>query len=81
MRTRLDFGLDDIQRQAHLRRLGRDLHDRAAATAPETADAMQRSCRGRRLPPTMASWLPQSFGVGILVDGGGHPARLSSEAN
>lgn len=36
MRTRLAFDLDDIQRQAELRRLGRDLHEQAAAISSDT---------------------------------------------
>ncbi len=39
-RTRLDTDLEAIQREAQLRRLGRDLHDQAAAISAETADAL-----------------------------------------
>ena len=39
-RTRLDQDLDSIQRETQLRRLGRDLHDQAAAISQETVDAM-----------------------------------------
>lgn len=40
MRTRLDTDLETIQREAQLRRLGRDLHDLASAISGETADAV-----------------------------------------
>jgi hypothetical protein len=40
MKTRLDTELETIQREAQLRRIGRDLHDQAAAISPETVDAM-----------------------------------------
>ena len=40
MRTRIDFDLEDVQRAAQLRRLGRDLHDHAAAISTETTEAM-----------------------------------------
>lgn len=40
MRTRLDNDLETIQREAQLRRIGRDLHDQAATISPETVDAM-----------------------------------------
>ena len=40
MRSRIDFDLEDVQRAAQLRRLGRDLHDQAAAISTETAEAM-----------------------------------------
>lgn len=40
MRTRLDTDLDQIQREAQLRRIGRDLHDQASAISPQTVDAV-----------------------------------------
>ena len=40
MQTRLDTDLDIIQREAQLRRVGRDLHDQAASISPETVDAL-----------------------------------------
>ena len=40
MRTRIDFDLENVQRAAQLRRLGRDLHDQAAAISTETTEAM-----------------------------------------
>ncbi len=39
-RTRLDIDLESIQREAQLRRIGRDLHDQAAAISAETVDAL-----------------------------------------
>lgn len=40
MRTRLDAELETIQREAQLRRIGRDLHDQASSVSPGTVDAM-----------------------------------------
>ena len=40
MRTRIDFDLEDIQRAAQLRRLGRDLHDQAAAISNAHVEAV-----------------------------------------
>jgi len=40
MRSRIDFDLEEVQRAAQLRRLGRDLHDQAAAISIETVEAM-----------------------------------------
>ena len=40
MRTRIDFDLEDIQRAAQLRRIGRDLYDQASAISPSTVEAM-----------------------------------------
>ena len=40
MRTRIDFDLEDVQRAGQLRRLGRDLHDQAAAISEKTVQAM-----------------------------------------
>jgi hypothetical protein len=39
MRNRLDTDLETVQREAQLRRLGRDLHDQAATKSAETVDA------------------------------------------
>ena len=40
MRSRIDFDLEDIQRAAQLRRLGRDLHGQAAAISMETVESV-----------------------------------------
>lgn len=40
MRTHLDTDLEQIQREAQLRRIGRDLHDQAAQISPETVDGV-----------------------------------------
>jgi hypothetical protein len=39
MRSRIDFDLENVQRAAQLRRLGRDLHDQAAAISVDTVEA------------------------------------------
>lgn len=40
MRTRLGTELESIQREAQLRRIGRDFHDQPAAISAETVDAV-----------------------------------------
>lgn len=40
MRTPTRHDLETIQREAQLRRIGRDLHDQAAAISGDTVDAM-----------------------------------------
>ena len=40
MRSRIEFDLENVQRAAQLRRLGRDLHDQAATISTETAEVM-----------------------------------------
>ena len=40
MRTRLDTDLETIQRQAQLRRIGRDLHEQASAISNQTVAAI-----------------------------------------
>ena len=40
MRSRIDFDLEDVQRAAQLRRLGRDLHDQAAAISTEAVNSV-----------------------------------------
>ena len=40
MRTRIDFDLENVQRAAQLRRLGRDLHDQAAAISVATVESV-----------------------------------------
>jgi hypothetical protein len=40
MRTRLHTDLEQIQREAQLRRIGRDLNDQAASISPDTVDAV-----------------------------------------
>ena len=40
MRSRIDFDLENVQRAAQLRRLGRDLHDQAAAISVATVESV-----------------------------------------
>ncbi len=40
MRSRIDFDLENVQRAAQLRRLGRDLHDQAAAISVVTVESV-----------------------------------------
>jgi hypothetical protein len=71
MRTRLDTDLEQIQREAQLRPIGRDLHERAASISPETVDALA----------AVVAKLAMTTDYGELVDEGGsvgqaHPAGV-----
>lgn len=68
MRTRLDTDLDTIQREAQLRRIGRDLHDQAAAISSETVDAMA----------AVVTRLASSTDYGQLIDEGYGEAMKAS---
>ncbi len=70
MRTRIDFDLEDVQRAAQLRRLGRDLHDQAAAISVETVEAMA----------AVVSRLGASTDYGELVAEGFSEAMMSDAA-
>ena len=70
MRTRIDFDLEDVQRAAQLRRLGRDLHDQAAAISAETVEAMA----------AVVSRLSASTDYGELVGEGFSEAMMSDAA-
>ncbi len=69
MRSRIDFDLEDVQRAAQLRRLGRDLHDQAAAISVDTVEAMA----------AVVSRLAASTDYGELV-GEGFGEAMMSEA-
>jgi hypothetical protein len=70
MRTRTDFDLEDVQRAAQLRRLGRDLHDEAAAISVETVQAMA----------AVVSRLTATTDYGELVEKGFGEAMVSHAA-
>ena len=70
MRSRIDFDLEDVQRAAQLRRLGRDLHDQAAAISVETVEAMA----------AVVSRLASSTDYGELVAEGFSEAMMSDAA-
>ncbi len=70
MRTRIDFDLEDVQRAAQLRRLGRDLHDQAAAISVETVKSVA----------AVISRLAASTDYGELVAEGFSEAMMSAAA-
>lgn len=68
MHTRLDFDLEDIQRQAQLRPLGRDLHEQAAATSPETVDAMAAVVARLANATDYGELVQEGFGEAMVTD-------------
>ena len=70
MRSRIDFDLEDVQRAAQLRRLGRDLHDQAAAISTETTEAMS----------AVVSRIATSTDYGELVAEGFSEAMMTDSA-
>ena len=68
--SRIDFDLEDAQRAAQLRRLGRDLHDQAAAISGETVEATA----------AVVSRLAASTDYGELVGEGFSEAMMSDAA-
>ena len=69
MRSRIDFDLENVQRAAQLRRLGRDLHDQAAAISVDTVESVA----------AVVSRLAASTDYGELV-GEGFSEAMMSEA-
>ena len=70
MRTRIDFDLENVQRAAQLRRLGRDLHDQAAAISVDTVESVA----------AVVSRLAASADYGELVAEGFSEAMMSDAA-
>ena len=70
MRSRIDFDLEDVQRAAQLRRLGRDLHDQAAAISVATVESVA----------AVISRLGASTDYGGLVAEGFSEAMMSEAA-
>ncbi len=70
MRTRIDFDLENVQRAAQLRRLGRDLHDQAVAISVETVESVA----------TVISRLAASTDYGELVAEGFSEAMMTDAA-
>ena len=68
--SRIDFDLEDVQRAAQLRRLGRDLHDQAAAISVATVESVA----------AMVSRLAASTDYGELVSEGFGEAMMSDAA-
>ena len=70
MRSRIDFDLENVQRAAQLRRLGRDLHDQAAAISVDTVEYVA----------AVVSRLAASTDYGDLVGEGFEEAMMSDAA-
>ena len=70
MRTRIDFDLENVQRAAQLRRLGRDLHDQAAAISVATVESVA----------AVVSRLAASTDYGDLVGEGFSEAMMTDSA-
>ena len=70
MRSRIDFDLEDVQRAAQLRRLGRDLHDQAVAISVNTVESVA----------AVISRLAASTDYGELVAEGFSEAMMSDAA-
>ena len=70
MRSRIDFDLENVQRAAQLRRLGRDLHDQAAAISVATVESVS----------AVVSRLAASTDYGDLVGEGFSEAMMSDAA-
>lgn len=67
-RTRLDQDLDSIQREAQLRRLGRDLHDQAAAISSETVDAVAAVVDRLAVSTDYGRRVQEGFGDAVLAE-------------
>lgn len=60
--------LEDFQCQAQLRRLGRDLHEHAAATSPETVDALAAVVSRLASATDYGQSVQEGFGEAMLAD-------------
>lgn len=67
-RTRLDTDLETIQREAQLRRLGRDLHDQAAAISAETVDAVAAVVDRLATGTDYGRGIQEGFGDAVLAE-------------
>ena len=68
MRTRIDFDLEDVQRAAQLRRIGRDLHDQAAAISTETTDAMSAVVSRMAANTNYGQLVAEGFSEALMTD-------------
>lgn len=68
MRTRLDTDLESIQREAQLRRIGRDLHDQAASISAETADAIAAVLMKLAVATDYGELIDEGFGQAMRAD-------------
>jgi hypothetical protein len=68
LRTRLDTELDQIQREAQLRRIGRDLHDQAASISPETVDAVAAVLMKLEVATDYGELVDEGFGQAMRAE-------------
>ena len=68
MRSQIDFDLEDVQRAAQLRRLGRDLHDQAAAISAETVEAMAAVVSRLAASTDYGELVAEGFGEAMMSD-------------
>ena len=67
MRSRIDFDLEDVQRAAQLRRLGRDLHDQAAAISVETVESVAAVVSRLAASTDYGELVVEGFGEAMLT--------------
>ena len=68
MRTRIDFDLENVQRAAQLRRLGRDLHDQAAAISVATVESVAAAVISRLAASTdYGELVGEGFGEAMVT--------------
>ena len=68
MRSRIDFDLEDVQRAAQLRRLGRDLHDQSAAISIETMEAMSAVVSRIATSTDYGQLVAEGFSEALMTD-------------
>ena len=68
MRTRIDFDLENVQRAAQLRRLGRDLHDQAAAISVATVDSVAAVISRLAASTDYGELVAEGFGEAMMSD-------------
>ena len=67
MRTRIDFDLENVQREVQLRRLGRDLHDQALAISVETVEAIAAVVSRLAATSDYGELVSEGFGEAIMT--------------
>ena len=70
MRTRIDFDLENVQRAAQLHRLGRDLHDQAAAISVDTVDSVAAVVSRLASTTDYGELVREGFGEAMITNAG-----------
>ena len=68
MRSQIDFDLEDVQRAAQLRRLGRDLHDQAAAISVDTVESVAAVISRLDASTDYGELVSEGFGEAMMTD-------------